>query len=164
MGTRTICIISSGAVCLALHAFAPILAAPGAANEQPVSAGMVREFTATDDEVRQAALEQVKDQIIHGTKIFDKEPVLTGAEAADSTPLFDPWTGPGNANYKIRKNAIAPRHFLESEAFWTQSYLDPVEAFRPPVHPGGDKSMQRKDNAEARRALRFAEKNGQGSA
>jgi hypothetical protein len=91
-----------------------VFAAPGARNEQPVGAGMVREFAATTEEVRQAVLDQVKDQIIHGTKIFDKEPVLSGAEAVDSTPLFEPWTGAGDVYYKIRKNAIAPRHFLES--------------------------------------------------
>jgi len=91
-----------------------VFAAPEAANEQPLGAGMVREFAATTQEVHQAVLDQVQDQIIHGTKIFDKEPVLTGAEAVDSTPLFEPWTGPGDALYKIRKDAIAPRHFLES--------------------------------------------------
>jgi hypothetical protein len=32
----------------------------------------------------------------------------------DSTPLFGPWKGPGQVFYKIRKDAIAPRHFLET--------------------------------------------------
>jgi hypothetical protein len=45
---------------------------------------------------------------------FSTKAVLTGAESADSTPLFEPWTGPGDVYYKIRKNAIAPRHFLNS--------------------------------------------------
>lgn len=76
--------------------------------------GLVREFNAPADQVRQAVIAVVRDQIIHGTKIFDKEPVLTGAEAADSTPLFDPWNGPGDVYYKIRRNAIAPRHFKDS--------------------------------------------------
>ena len=101
------------AICLVLYGMR-VFAAPRGANEQPLGAGMVREFAATTQEVQQAVLDQVQDQIIHGTKIFDKEPVLTGAEAADSTPLFEPWAGPGDTFYKIRKNAIAPRHFLES--------------------------------------------------
>jgi hypothetical protein len=58
--------------------------------------------------------EQVKDQIIHGTKIFDKESLLSGEEEVESMPLFEAWTGPGDVYYKIRKKAIAPRHFLES--------------------------------------------------
>src|SRR3974390_2511049 len=53
--------------------------------------GLVREFSSPPDEVRQAVLAVVHDQIIHGTLIFDKTPVLTGAEAVDSTPLFEPW-------------------------------------------------------------------------
>ena len=43
-----------------------------------------------------------------------KSHVLTGAEAVNSTPLFEPWYGPGEVYYKIRDEAIAPRHFLDS--------------------------------------------------
>jgi hypothetical protein len=104
------------ALCLAVCAcpWMSVFAAAGAGNGQSAGAGMVREFAATTEEVRQAVLDEVKDQIVHGTKIFDKEPVLSGAEAVESTPLFEPWTGTGDVYYKIRKNAIAPRHFLES--------------------------------------------------
>ena len=66
------------------------------------------------DEVRQAVTTVQKDHIIHGTKIFDKEPVLSGAQAVDSTTLFEPWDGPGEVYFKIRQEAIAPRHFLDS--------------------------------------------------
>ena len=76
--------------------------------------GVVREFPASLVEIRQAVLAVVGDKIVHGTLVFDKEPILTGAEAVDSTPLFDPWDGPGEVYFKIRKNAIAPRHFLET--------------------------------------------------
>jgi hypothetical protein len=76
--------------------------------------GITREFTAPVADVRQAVLAVQKDHIIHGTKIFDKEPTLTDAETAESTPLFDPWKGPGEIYYKIRRKAIAPRHFLET--------------------------------------------------
>jgi hypothetical protein len=91
-----------------------VFAATGAAKEQPVGAGMVREFPATVSEVRQAVQGVVGDQIIHGTKVFDKDPILTGAEAVPTTPLFVAWDGPGEVFYKIRKNAVAPRHFLDS--------------------------------------------------
>jgi hypothetical protein len=77
-------------------------------------AGMVRKFPATPSEVRQAVQGVVGDQIIHGTKVFDKDPILTGAEAVPTTPLFATWDGPGEVFYKIRKNAVAPRHFLDS--------------------------------------------------
>jgi hypothetical protein len=76
--------------------------------------GIIREFSVSIEQVRAAVLEVVHDQIIHGTMVFDKDPILTGAEAVNSTPLFDPWQGPGEVYYKIHKNVIAPRHFLES--------------------------------------------------
>jgi hypothetical protein len=87
---------------------------PASRPKELSSPGLVREFTASIEDVRQAVVAVQKDHIIHGTLVFDKEPTLTGAEIVDSTPLFDPWQGPGEVFYKIRKNAIAPRHFLES--------------------------------------------------
>src|ERR1700675_3814649 len=88
--------------------------ATGIPKETLITSGLVREFFGSLEEVRQAVQFVVHDQVIHGTLVFDKEPILTGAEAVDSTSLFDPWDGPGEVHFKIRKNAIAPRHFLES--------------------------------------------------
>jgi|ERR1700739_1837254 len=83
-------------------------------KETLTTPGLVREFTGSVEEVRQAVQFVVHDHIIHGTLIFDKEPILNGAEVVNSSPLFDPWQGPGEVYFKIRKEAIAPRHFLES--------------------------------------------------
>ena len=76
--------------------------------------GIVREFSSPLSDVRQAVLAVQRDHIIHGTLVFDKEPILNGAEAVNATPMFDPWKGEGEVYYKIRKNAVAPRHFLET--------------------------------------------------
>jgi hypothetical protein len=76
--------------------------------------GLVREFLAPIRDVREAVQSVQRDHIIHGTRVFDKEPTLTDAEDVPSTSLFDPWQGPGEVYYKIREKAIAPRHFLES--------------------------------------------------
>ena len=78
------------------------------------SPGLVREFSASLEEVRRAVMDVQHDQIIHGTLIFDRDPVLNGAEAVTQTPVFEPWTGEGTVYYKIRSKAIAPRHFLET--------------------------------------------------
>lgn len=83
-------------------------------KETLTTPGLVREFDGSPSEIRQAVVAVVHDGIIHGTRIFDKEPVVTGAEPVDSTPLFDPWQGPGEVFFKIRKNSIAPRHFADS--------------------------------------------------
>src|SRR5271169_6604840 len=98
--------------CLALLLFAQALAAK--TTIALTTPGLTREFPATLDEVRQAVQMVQHDQILHGTLVFDKEPVLSGAEAVDSSPLFDAWEGRGEVYYKVRNNAIAPRHFLES--------------------------------------------------
>src|SRR5215831_4811522 len=57
--------------------------------------GIVREFPAAIDDVRQAVTSVQHDHTIHGTKMFDKDPALAGAEAVESTPLFELWQGPG---------------------------------------------------------------------
>jgi hypothetical protein len=83
-------------------------------KERPLGPGITREFPATLEDVLQALHEVLEDQTIHGTWIYDKQPVLVGAMVVDSTPLFEPWNQPGKVFYKIRKDAIAPRHFLDS--------------------------------------------------
>jgi hypothetical protein len=96
--------------CLAVSS----LFAGGGNKDQFASPGFVKEFEATQAEALQALNEVLDDQTIHGTYVFDKQPTLTGATVVESTPLFEPWQGQGQVFYKICKDAIAPRHFLES--------------------------------------------------
>jgi len=113
-----------------------LLPAADIAKETLTTPGLVREFFGSLEEVRQAVQFVVHDQVIHGTLVFDKEPILNGAEAVDFTPLFDPWQGAGDVYFKIRKNAIAPRHFLESGDQGTiavRFVLIPVDANRTRV-------------------------------
>src|SRR5260370_17218884 len=77
--------------------------------------GFVTEFAASIEDVLQALQEVLEDQTIHGTQVFDREPTLTGAVIVGSTALFAPCKGEGKVFYMIRTNAIAPRHFLDSE-------------------------------------------------
>jgi len=100
-----------------LLSISPFAQAHSAKDRESIGPGLVTEFSASLDDVLQALHEVLEDQTIHGTHIFDKEPTLTGAVAADSTPLFEPWEDSGAASkvfYKIRKGAIAPRHFRDS--------------------------------------------------
>jgi hypothetical protein len=113
-----------------------LLPATGRAKETLTTPGLVREFFGSLEEVRQAVQFVVHDQVIHGTLVFDKEPILNGAEAVNSSALFDPWQGPGDVYFKIRKNAIAPRHFLDSGDQGTiavRFVLIPVDANRTRV-------------------------------
>jgi hypothetical protein len=77
-------------------------------------AGLVAEFSASYQDALQALQEIVQDQTIHGTYMFDREKTLTGAATAESSPLFERWSAAGKVFYKVRTEAIAPRHFRES--------------------------------------------------
>jgi hypothetical protein len=72
------------------------------------------ELMASEPEVMQALQEVLDDNIIHGTREFEREPTLNGAEEVSSTPLFSRWQGSGKVFYKVRKDVVAPRHFKES--------------------------------------------------
>jgi hypothetical protein len=113
-----------------------LLPAVGLPKETLATPGLMREFFGSVEEVRQAVQFVVHDHIIHGTLVFDKEPILNGAETVDSCALFDPWQGPGDVYFKIRKDAIAPRHFLESADQGTiavRFVIIPVDANRTRV-------------------------------
>ena len=88
-------------------------------RDQTPSPGFSGELAGSTTDVIQALNQVLEDQIIHGTHVFDKEPTLTGATVVASTPLFEPWPGPGRVFYKIRKDVVAPRHFRESEDMGT---------------------------------------------
>src|SRR5260221_3565660 len=100
----------------ALLAAALLFCSPPVRAKEPnvQGAGFVTEFAASYDDALQALQEIVQDQTIRGTYMSDREKTLTGAATADSTPLFPHWQGEGKIFYKIRTEAIAPRHFLES--------------------------------------------------
>lgn len=85
--------------------------APQRGSENP---GFVQELAASLSDVQEALDDLLEDQTIHGTNIFDKERTLAGAKVVPQTPLFERWKGPGAVYYKVRTEAIAPRHFLDS--------------------------------------------------
>ncbi|HWZ24743.1 MAG TPA: hypothetical protein VN037_05630 [Verrucomicrobiae bacterium] len=93
---------------------AVVTLAVNAGAQQLRSPGFAGELVGAKADVLQAVNEVLEDQIIHGTWIFDKDRTLMDATVVTSTPLFAPWKGPGKVFYKIRKDAIAPRHFMDS--------------------------------------------------
>jgi hypothetical protein len=82
--------------------------------EQEPNPGFAGELAAPEAEVLQALHEVLEDHVVHGTRVFEREPTLTGAEEAPSSPLFAAWEGGGKVFYKVRKDVVAPRHFKES--------------------------------------------------
>ena len=72
------------------------------------------EVPAPESEVLQAVAEVADDGIIQGTKEYNKDQYVEGAQEARSSPLFGAWTGPGKVFYKVRTGALAPVNFKES--------------------------------------------------
>ncbi len=79
-----------------------------------VPEGFAIDLKASEADVTKAVQYVIQDQIIHGTRVYEREDELTDAEPATSSPYYGPWTGEGHAYYKIRRDALAPRHFKNS--------------------------------------------------
>jgi hypothetical protein len=109
--------------CLFCGAFLVISAANAAAypalgtsrdKKSNVPEGFAIDLKASEAEVTKAVQYVIQDQIIHGTQVYAREDELTDAEAATSSPYYGSWTGEGHVFYKIRRDALAPRHFKNS--------------------------------------------------
>ena len=101
---------------LFLLCFLPAISRATAAHDDQKSGydSFVIELTASESDVLKAVREVASDDIIHGTLEYEKDPILSGAELADSADYFGRWPGPGQALYKVRTNTLAPRHFKDS--------------------------------------------------
>jgi len=80
---------------------------------QPTSFSAVLEGKETD--IVEAVEDVVKDTVIHGTFVYDKEKTFGGAEDEKSSKAFAQWTGGGKVYYKVAHDALAPRNFKGSE-------------------------------------------------
>jgi hypothetical protein len=84
------------------------------ADQKKSDASLVIDLPAPEGEVIEAVRTISGDGIIHGSQIYAREPILDGAAAADSSDYYGKWQGEGQVFYKIRTEAIAPRHFKDS--------------------------------------------------
>jgi hypothetical protein len=108
------CVWRSVAAACAFSLFGALLPAARMPQRGSEGPGFVRELAASLSEVQQVLDDLLQDQTIHGTYIYDKERTLLGAKVVSQTPLFESWKGAGSVYYKIRTEAIAPRHFVDS--------------------------------------------------
>jgi hypothetical protein len=88
---------------------------------------------ASERDLVQAVQDVAADGIIQGSREYNKDEYVGGADAVDSTAVFPKWTGPGQAFYKVRANALDPRNFKDSGDSGTL-------AVRYVVQPGDDKN------------------------
>jgi hypothetical protein len=76
--------------------------------------GLIVNLPFPEAEVSQVVQEIVQNGIIRGTKEYNKDEFVSGAEVATSARVFPAWTESGKVFYKIRRNALDPRNFKNS--------------------------------------------------
>jgi hypothetical protein len=79
-----------------------------------VPEGFAIDLKASEADVLKAVELVTQDTVLHGTQVYSREDELTEAEAATGSTYYGPWTGPGHAFYKIRKQSLSPSHFKGS--------------------------------------------------
>jgi hypothetical protein len=94
-------------------AFPTVLSRPGQKTTD-VPEGFAIDLKASEADVLKAVELVTQDTILHGTQVYAREDELTEAEAASGSVYYGPWTGPGHAFYKVRKQALSPQHFKNS--------------------------------------------------
>ena len=76
--------------------------------------GLIVNLPFPESEVTQVVQDVVQNGIIRGTKEYNKDEYITGANPASSTKVFPEWTEGGKVFYKVRVKAIDPRNFKDS--------------------------------------------------
>ena len=107
------------------------LAALVQAREKDVlqyGAGLIVNIPLPVAEVSQAVEDVAGNGIIRGTKEYNKDEYVAGAVAATSTPVFPVWSDPGKVFYKVRKQAINPWNFKDSNDVGTLAVRYVVQA------------------------------------
>ena len=123
--------------------FLATLAIPARAREKDAlryGDGLVVNIPLPIAEVAQAVEEVAGNGIIRGTKEYNKDEYVSGAEAATATTVFPAWTSPGQVFYKLRKEAVSPWNFKGSSDVGTL-------AVRYVVQPQGERNTVLRINA-----------------
>lgn len=113
-------------------AFGPFPSTPTlAAADKPGVEPFAIDLTASESDVLKAVKAVVQDEVVHGTQMYEKEETLYGAVEETGSTFFGPYTGTGRAFYKIRRDALAPRHFKNSADIGVISVRYVVEPVAP---------------------------------
>lgn len=95
--------------------------------------GLIVNVPFPEAQVAQVVQDVVQNGIIRGSKEYNKDEYIAGANAANSTPVFAEWTEGGRVFYKVRQRALDPRNFKNSSDVGTL-------AVRYVIQPQGDKN------------------------
>jgi hypothetical protein len=76
--------------------------------------GLIVDVPASEQELLDAVRAVADDGVIKGSKEYNKDEYISGAEIAADSPVFPKWTGPGKVFFKIKKNTLDPRNFKDT--------------------------------------------------
>jgi hypothetical protein len=82
-------------------------------KDQPV--GFSVTLPVAVERLREVVLAVSKDGTIRGTVQYAKDEAITGAETAPKSSVFPAAGVPGDVFFKVKREALAPSHFLQSE-------------------------------------------------
>jgi hypothetical protein len=91
-------------------------------------AGLIVNLPFPDAEVSHVVQEIAQNGMIRGTKEYNKDEFISGAELATSTRVFPAWTEDGKVFYKVRFKALDPRNFKNSADVGTLAVRYVVQA------------------------------------
>jgi len=77
-------------------------------------AGLTITVPFPENEVSQVIQDVAQNGIIRGTKEYNKDEYIAGAESESSVRVFPAWTQGGKIFYKVRLHALDPRNFKDS--------------------------------------------------
>lgn len=95
--------------------------------------GLIINVPFPEADVTQAVKEVIENGIIRGSKEYERDQYVTGAQSATSVRGFPAWQEGGAVFYKVRMHALDPRNFKESGDVGTL-------AVRYVLQPQGDKN------------------------
>ncbi|HEY6371989.1 MAG TPA: hypothetical protein VIX37_15535 [Candidatus Sulfotelmatobacter sp.] len=80
----------------------------------PYGMGLIVNLPFPESEVTQVVQDVIQNGLIRGTREYNKDEYITGAEPATSTKVFPAWSEGGKVFYKVRRKALDPRNFKDS--------------------------------------------------
>lgn len=92
---------------------APRLESRGNKDAIQYGVGLIVNVPAPEEEVLQAVKEVVQSGIIRGSKEYNKDEYISGANQATDSRLFPAWAEGGKVFYKVRLHALDPRNFKD---------------------------------------------------
>src|SRR5579862_818240 len=102
-------------------------------NHMTYGEGLIVNVPLPESEVELVVADVAQNGIIRGTKEYNKDEFVSGAQAASSSSVFPEWTEGGKIFYKVRTEALDPRNFKDSGDAGTL-------VVRYVVKPQGDKN------------------------